>query len=118
MWYRLQDTFVAAVSLKKERNPIKMWMTVVDGFKTKTIGKWAKRHLANGSAVISDELSCFRAVKEANCEYLSVITGGNLDLLEHLAFNWVSTIIGNVQNSLRSSCHTLGTKPLPNHLTE
>ena len=54
---------MAAVSLKKERNPIKMWMTVVDGFKTKTIGKWAKRHLANGSAVISDELSRFRAVK-------------------------------------------------------
>ncbi len=25
---------VAAVALNKERNPIKMWMTVVDGFKT------------------------------------------------------------------------------------
>ncbi len=109
---------VAAVALNKERNSIKMWMTLVDGFKTKTIGKWAKRHLASGSAVISDELSCLRAVKEANCGHLSVVTGGNLDLLEHLSFNWVSTMIGNVQNSLRGSCHTLGTKPLPNHLTE
>ncbi len=36
-----------------------------EGFKTKAIGKWTKRHLASGSAVISDGLACFRAVKEA-----------------------------------------------------
>ena len=40
-----------------------------------------KRHVASGSAVISDGLACFRAVKEANCEHLGVVTGGNLDWL-------------------------------------
>ena len=59
-------------------------MTVVDGFKTKVIGEWAKRHLASGSAVISDGLACFKAVKEANCEHQGVVTGSNLDLLDHL----------------------------------
>ena len=62
--------FVAAVALNKEGHPIKMRMTVVDGFKTRSIADWAKRHVASGSAVISDGLSCFNAVKEANCEHL------------------------------------------------
>ncbi|WP_410198480.1 transposase [Aeromonas caviae] len=34
------------------------------------------------------------------------------------AFNWVNTMIGNVKNSLRGSCHTLGAKHLPRHLAE
>ena len=102
--------FVAAVALNKEGHPIKMRMTVVDGFKTKSVADWAKRHIASGSAVISDGLACFKAVKEANCEHLGVVTGGNLDLLDHPAFNWVNTMIGNVKNSLRGSCHKLGAK--------
>ncbi|MDX7825460.1 IS1595-like element ISKpn3 family transposase, partial [Aeromonas caviae] len=73
--------FVAAVALNKEGHPIKMRMTVVDGFKTKSVADWAKRHIASGSAVISDGLACFKAVKEANCEHLGVVTGGNLDWL-------------------------------------
>ncbi|MEH8244380.1 IS1595 family transposase, partial [Aeromonas veronii] len=64
--------FVAAVALNKEGHPIKMRMTVVDGFKTKSVADWAKRHIASGSAVISDGLACFKAVKEANCEHLGV----------------------------------------------
>ena len=40
-----------------------MRMTVVDGFKTKSVADWAKRHIASGSAVISDGLACFKAVK-------------------------------------------------------
>ncbi|ONF99814.1 DDE transposase [Aeromonas hydrophila] len=110
--------FVAAVALNKEGHPIKMRMTVVDGFKTKSVADWAKRHIASGSAVISDGLACFKAVKEANCEHLGVVTGGNLDLLDHPAFNWVNTMIGNVKNSLRGSCHKLGAKHLPRHLAE
>ena len=87
----------AAVALGKEGHPIKMRMTVVDGFKTKSVADWAKRHIASGSAVISDGLACFKAVKEANCEHLGVVTGGNLDWLDHPAFNWVNTMIGNVK---------------------
>lgn len=49
---------------------------------------------------------------------MGVVMGGNLDLLEHPAFNWVNTMIGNVKNSLRGSCHALGTKHIPRHLAE
>ena len=62
--------FVAAVALNKEGHPIKMRMTVVDGFKTNVIADWAKRHLASGSAVISDGLACFKAVKEAKSTWV------------------------------------------------
>jgi hypothetical protein len=87
------------VALNQEGHPIKMRMTVVDGFKTKSVADWVKRHIASGSAVISDGLACFKAVKEANCEHLGVVTGGNLDWLDHPAFNWVNTMIGNVAYS-------------------
>jgi hypothetical protein len=39
-----------------------------DGFVETTwwaVADWAKRHIASGSAVISDGLACFKAVKEA-----------------------------------------------------
>ena len=91
-------------------------MIVVDGFKT--IGEWAKRNLATVTAVISYGLACFRAAKEANCEHLGVVTGGNLDSLEHPTFNWVNTMIGNVKNSLWGSCHTLGEKHLSRYSVE
>ncbi len=53
-----------------------------------------------------------------NCQHVGFVTGGNLDLLDHKAFNWVNTMIGNVKNSLRGSCHKLGAKHLPRHLAE
>ena len=51
-----------------------MRMTVVDGFKTKSVADWAKRHIASGSAVISDGLACFKAVRPI-AEHLGVVTG-------------------------------------------
>lgn len=110
--------FVAAVARNKKGHPIKIRMTVVNVFKTKTITDWAKRHVASASAVISDGLACFKAAKQANCEQLGVVTGGSLGWLDHPAFNWVNTMLGNVKNSLRGSCHTFGAKHLPRYLAE
>lgn len=65
---------MATVALNKEGRPIKMRMMVVDSFKTKAIADWAKRDVASGSAVVSDGVACFRAVRGT----LVVVTGGNL----------------------------------------
>lgn len=68
---------------------------------------------------MSNGLACFWADKEANRELLGVVTGGNLDLLVHLTFNWVNMMIEEkVRNSLLGSYHTLGAKHLPRHLAE
>ncbi len=100
-----------------ERRGRKMRMKVVDGFQTKSIADWAKRHVASGSTVISDgpvsERSRRPIVRASGC-----CLRGNLDWLDHPAFNWVNTMIGNMKNSLRGSCHTLGAKHLLRYLAE
>ncbi|GKR04411.1 MULTISPECIES: IS1595 family transposase [Aeromonas] len=110
--------FVAAVALNEVGHPIAMRMTVVSGFKTKEIGAWAKRHLGPGSLVISDGLKCFRAVERATCNHLGFTMGGRLELLDHAAFRWVNTMLGNIKNSLHGSCHKLGQRHIPRHLAE
>ena len=51
--------FVAAVSVNEKGHPVAMAMNVVDGFRSKAIAKWAKRHLSAGSLVVSDGLAFF-----------------------------------------------------------
>ena len=69
---------------------------VVEGFKTKAISQWADKYIQPESIVISDGLACFRAISSEEKHHLSAKTGGNLDLFEHPAFNWVYNMIGNV----------------------
>jgi hypothetical protein len=101
--------FVAAVSLNEEGHPLQMKMTVVDGFKSKTIEAWAKKHLAIGSEVISDKLACFISVTKAGCEHTRIKCGGNLELLDSKEFKWVNTMIGNVKTALTGTCHSVKT---------
>jgi hypothetical protein len=110
--------FVAAVALNKDGHPVKMKMTVIDGFRSDEIEAWATNHVHKNSIIISDKLACFRAVIEAGCDHISMKTSGNLDLLDHPAFKWVNVMIGNVKNSLRGSCHTVGKNHLPRYLAE
>ncbi len=110
--------FVAAVALDGNGHPTRMRMSVVESFSSRAIGDWAKRHVQEGSIVVSDGLTCFKAVSEAGAQHLGIVTGGRLELLDHKAFNWVNTMIGNVKNSLRGSCHAIGAKHLPRHLAE
>ena len=110
--------FVAAVALNKEGHPLQMKMNVVEGFKTDAIKAWATQHIMEDSIVISDGLACFKAVSYSGCDHVSIVTAGNLELLDSKAFNWVNTMIGNVKNSLRGSCHAINPKHLPRYLAE
>ena len=56
-----------------------MNMNVVEGFRSKEIARWAKRHLSPNSEVVSDGLACFSAVKEAGCQHTRIVTGGGPD---------------------------------------
>ena len=59
--------FVAAVEVSEDGHPLRINMTVVEGFRKTAISSWASRHLSAGSRVVSDGLACFSAVKEAGC---------------------------------------------------
>ena len=76
------------------------------------------KYVKPDSIVISDELACFRAIASEDKRHFYSKTGGDLDKLEHPAYQWVNAMIGNVKNSLRSSCHAIASKHLPRHLAE
>jgi transposase-like protein len=110
--------FVAAVSLNEEGHPIAMNMSVVKGFRSNEISKWAQRHIQPNSTVISDGLACFSAVKDAGCYHLSIVTGGGPDSVSKEEFTWVNTMLGNVKNAINGTYHAVNAKHLPRYLAE
>ena len=110
--------FVAAVSLNNEGRLIALNMNVVKGFRLTEISRWAKHHLQPGSTVISDGLACFTAVKDAECNHISVVTGGGPQSVTKTEFAWVNTMIGNVKNSMTGTYHAINPKHLPRYLAE
>ncbi len=92
--------FVAAVSVNEKGHPIAMDMTVVNGFRSKEIAKWAKRHLSADSLVVSDGLASFTAVTGAGCQHIGIVTGGGPEGGSLEAFTWINTMISNVKRSI------------------
>jgi hypothetical protein len=110
--------FVTAVSVDPQGHPVAMSMTVVEGFRSKEIERWAKRHLSAGSHVVSDGLACFTAVKQAQCQHTSIVTGGGPECVTLKSFTWVNTAIGNIKRSINGAYHSISPKHLPRYLAE
>lgn len=110
--------FVVAVATNAEGHPISMNMNVVEGFQLTEISRWAKQHLHAGSTVVSDGLACFRAVTEAGCEHIPIVTGGGPKSVEKEEFYWVNTMIGNVKNAITGTYHAINPRHLPRYLAE
>lgn len=110
--------FVAAVSVNSEGHPVSMNMNVINGFRSREIASWAKKHLSADSHVVSDGLACFNAVTEAGCQHTSIVTGGGAECVTLDDFTWVNTMIGNVKNALVGTYHAINHKHLPRYLAE
>jgi len=110
--------FVVAVSVNEEGHPISMHMSVINGFRSRDIARWAKRHLDANSHVVSDGLACFKAVTQAGCTHKSIVTGGGPSCVKIEAFTWVNTMIGNVKNAMLGTYHAINHKHLPRYLAE
>ena len=54
--------FVAAVETNAEGHPLRVKLTVVEGFRLTEIAAWAQQHLSPGTQVLSDGLACFNGV--------------------------------------------------------
>ncbi len=48
----------------------------------------------------------------------SIITGGDADSVEILAFYWVNTVLGNVKTAMQGTYHAIRPKHLPRYLAE
>ena len=77
--------FVAAVQITAEGFPMAMRMDVVPGFRKTALAQWAQRHLAPGTAVVSDGLNCFPGVTAADCTHVPLVTGGGPASVAHRA---------------------------------
>ncbi len=110
--------FVAAVCLNQDAHPISMNMNVVEGFKTKEIAAWAEHHLSTECEVISDGLTCFKAVQKHGCKHTRIITGGGAHSVTLEQFTWVNTMIANVKTAIIGVYHAIQHKHLPRYLAE
>jgi len=98
--------FVAAVSVNEAGHPMYAKLSVVSGFTSLALGKWAKANLTPGTVVSSDGLGCFAAVTGAECLHLPTVVGAlkPRDLPE---FKWVNTVLGNLKTTLAGAYHSL-----------
>ena len=98
--------FVAAVSLNDKGRPFHLKLSLISGFTSQAISKWAKAALAPGTIVTSDGLSCFAAVADAGCVHVPVVVGA-LKPRDLPQFKWVNTVLGNLKTTLAGAFHSL-----------
>jgi len=110
--------FVAAVETNDEGHPLRMKLTVVEGFRLTGVAAWAQQHLRTGTRVVSDGLACFNAVTAAGCVHEPIVTGGGMAAVERPEFRWVNTILGNVKNALCGTYHAVRPKDAQRSLAE
>ena len=77
---------VAAVETNAEGHPLRMKLTVVEGFRTTDIAAWAQHHLGTGTEVVSDGLACFHGVTAAGCAHEKVVVGSGRASVQHPSF--------------------------------
>ena len=95
-----KQPFVAAVETTPERRPKRLRLSVVKGFRKKEIERLAKGHLAPGSEIVSDGLSCWPAVEKAGCSHRPMVTGSGKRAARWTPFRWVNTTLGNIKTAL------------------
>ena len=110
--------FVAAVETNEHGHPLRMKLTVVEGFRLTEIAAWAQLHLGTGTRVVSDGLACFHGVTAAGCVHESVVVGSGKAAVERPEFRWVNTILGNIKNALRGTYHAIRPKYAQRYLSE
>ena len=91
---------IAAVETTAEREPRRLRLSVVRGFRKKEVEKVAKRDLAAGGTVVSDGLSCWPAVEKAGCSHRPMATGAGKRAASWAPFKWVNTCLGNIKAAI------------------
>jgi hypothetical protein len=109
--------FVAAVETTPERRPRRLRLTVVKGFRKAEVEKLAKASIAEGTSVVSDGLSCWRAVTAAGCEHGAMVTGSGRQAARLAPFTWVNTALGNIKTALAGTYHHVSAKHAQRYLT-
>ena len=110
--------FVAAVETNEQGHPLRMTLTVVEGFRLTDIAAWAQQHLSPGTQVLCDGLACFNGVTAAGCVHDKVVTEGRERRCRAPRIRWVNTMLGNIKSALRGACHAIRPKHAQRYLSE
>ena len=114
----VKSPFVAAVSRNTQGHLIHIRLSRVKAFSSEAIKDWANQHLQPLSIVISDGLGCFRTFETCGHIHGTIVIGDSKDPEKIRPFRWLNTIIGNVKNSIRGTCHGVSKKHLSRYLAE
>ena len=113
---RGKTPLVAAVQTDEHGHPQKMSLNRVKGFRSKQIARWSQAKLVAGTAVHSDGLACFNAVRAAGCAHTPTVMSGPGLAQRRQVLNWVDTMLGNVKNAIHGTYHAIRAKHLPRYL--
>jgi hypothetical protein len=108
---------IAAVETTAEREPRRLRLSVVRGFRKKEVEKVAKRDLAAGGTVVSDGLSCWPAVEKAGCSHRPMATGAGKRAASWAPFKWVNTCLGNIKAAIVGTYRHVSPKHAQAYLT-
>jgi hypothetical protein len=95
-----KQPFVAAVSTGDERQPRKIKLLPVKGFRKKEVKRLVSEHLASTSRLVTDGLSCWTAAAEAGLHHTAMVTGSGRRAARWSPFKWVNTTLGNVKAAI------------------
>jgi transposase-like protein len=108
---------VAAVETTADRRPRRLRLSVVKGFRKKEVAKLAKRDFTAGATVVSDGLSCWKAVEQAGCSHRPMATGAGKKAASWAPFKWVNTTLGNIKTAIAGTYHHVSAKHAQSYLT-
>ena len=108
--------FVAAVQTNEQGHPLRMKLTVVEGFRLTEIAAWAQLHLGTGTRVVSDAVLSWR-----HRGGLRSSAGGGGQRKGRCRAPRVSMgeyDSGNIKNALRGTYHAIRPKYAQRYLSE
>ena len=108
----------AAVQTNDESHPLRMKLTVVEGFRTTEIVSWAHKYLSAGTRVVSDGLACLHGAAAAGCAHDKVVAGGGRASALRPEFRWVNSVLGNVLSALRGTYDAIRSKYAQRNLSK
>lgn len=97
--------FIVAIETNSQGHPKRAVFTRIKTFSSAEVKTWAQQFLKASAIVVSDGLSCFRAVETAGCTHQPEVVGTQRKSIDMGCFHWVNTILGNLKTSIDGNYH-------------
>lgn len=108
-----KQTALVGLSVDPDGKPLSLRIQLVENRRGSTIGRFAKRVIAPGSLIQTDELRCYHKSLQKNHlkEY-------SLESSNHMSLRWLKTIVMNAKLAIEGTFHGLDSKYLQSYFDE